>query len=182
MGTKYLTTGINNMLKKFFVSLGLAVGLVLSAQGAATSTTVSNTIMTNFSLLSTPARPIKILNVTITTPAATAGRFTFYDTPTNVTVFTNLGYTNIGTYVTNYIAVWTNYYGATNYWTNRSLVQFSNTVASNNYSYNAEIDVYVPTNSSITLNGVNALFTFGCWVTNNGTGTGVPTVSVTYQQ
>lgn len=167
-------------MKKLLVSIGFAIGLTFSSYAASTSLSCSNTIFTNFSFLS--QSPVKVLNVTITTPAATAGRFTFYDTPTNATFYTNAAYSNILSYATNYIAVWTNYYGATNYWTNKSLIDVTNLVAGSTNNYNPEIDVYVPTNSSIQIPNVNALFSLGCWVTNTGTGTGVPTITVQYQQ
>ena len=166
---------------KRFISLLAGLSLfAFSSFGASTSLSVSNGIMTNFTFLS--ASPVKITRVTITTPAATAANIQLIDTPTNTLIFTNQAYTNIISYATNQIVLWTNYYGRTNAWTNITQVDVTNTVASNVAFYNVEFAANVPTNGSILADNLNAVFTYGVWVTNSGTGTGLATVTITYQQ
>jgi hypothetical protein len=171
-------------MKKFILSV--LFGLSVSAFAANTITvSVPPLTATNlFSLLNSQGYA-KVTAISVTA-GTTNTAVTFFDNTTNSLVFTVPAFTNYISYATNFVQTWTNYFGATNYWTNISLVQISN------YNAAATISVAKNTVSAIastttTLSPTAYIFENGIWVTNLGpinvgtTSGGAATVSITYQ-
>lgn len=170
------------MIKKFLLSVGL-VGLVtLSVSGASSTTfTLAAATFTNASNPTTGiSAPVKVSQVIVSSAANNTATLQFIDCPTNIVTFTNAAYSNIVSYVTNYISTYVNFYGATNSITNKTLVDITNSVAATSFAYNTEFIVTVPTNSTVTFNNLAAQFNFGLGVTN--TAGGAATVTVNYTQ
>lgn len=165
-------------MKKLILSLMLLAGIGLNSYAAQTSVIVPANTMTNFILLS--GNPTKVLSVSAATFSTNSANIFIYDTPTNQFLYTNAAYTNILSYATNWINTWTNYYGRTNSVTNIALIDVTNTVTGTTNSYNLEFAASIGTNATVTANNVNAVFTYGVWVTNQSVG--ASTVTITYQQ
>jgi len=124
---------------------------------------------------------LKVTQVILTASTATNTSVQLWDTYTNQTLFTNAAYSNILTYVTNYVSVWTNYYGVTNTVTNKaSLVDITNLVAGTTNSFNQVMVLSAPSNTTIKVDQVNYYFQNGIWITNTSSGNAV--VTITYQQ
>lgn len=169
-------------MKKFFLSIGLIAALaVTSVQAASTSVSVAGGSMTNFSLLINNA-PLKVTQIIVSSAGTNLVNVGFVDTFTNQLGYTNAAYTNSLTYVTNFVSVWTNYYGVTNTVTNSaSLVDITNNaVAATTNLFPIRFQIVTPTNSTYTVNSAGTYFNNGLWLTNTGGGTA--TVTINYQQ
>lgn len=163
-------------MKKLILSL-LLLGSLVSAQGAIISLTIPAAGMSNLFLFNSPVR---ITQITAASAASTAANVGFMDTYTNQLGFTNAAFITTSTYATNVISLYTNYYGATNTFTNVAIVDVTNTVAATTWLYPIKAQIPVPTNTTLQIDALGASFTRGCWVTNSGNGTA--TVTVTYQK
>lgn len=167
------------ILKKFSLSLLAVFVFCFGAQSATTSVTIPPGVMTNFTLLSQGS--LKVTQVILTASTATNTTVQLWDTYTNQTLFTNTAYSNILTYVTNYVSTWTNYYGVTNKVTNTaSLVDITNLVAGTTNSFNQAMVLSAVASTSIRVDAVNYYFQNGLWITNTSSGNAV--VTITYQQ
>lgn len=161
-------------MKKTLLAIGLAFGLVFSSQAVVNTVSIATATATNLpTMLGGGANVIQFV---LTSAANNAASITVYDAPTNYYTFTNQGYSTISSYVTNYIQAWTNYYGATNYWTNKSLLDVSNWIPSNVLNYATMYVLTSPTNVATTYT-LNTRFNLGILVTNT-TGS---TVTLSYQ-
>ena len=149
-----------------------------SALAASTSVVVQPGTFTNLlSLGSSGYARVTALSVTANSTNVTVA---FIDTPTNVLTYVSPAYTNLVSYATNYIQSWTNYYGATNSWTNMTLVDVANTVAATTNNYPTRVAVGALAGTSTIINPANYKFEDGIWVTNNSTG--IATITATYVQ
>jgi hypothetical protein len=180
-----------NILKSLVVGIGVSVA-VLTADAASYSVTVLPGTMTNLFAFGPNQGSVLAKQFTLTTVGATASSAYIIDAPTNALSFTTVAYSNIVSYATNYVLVWTNYYGvlqSNNYvggqlLTNWQLVDITNSVPSATYAYPIRLGVaaagnttatYGPINTSVgSLNGY--YFDYGIWVTNTSTGTNLITV------
>lgn len=157
----------------------LAVGLLLSVNAFAASSTVTIATGGMSNLMPSFQASAIIQSVIITAPANNTASVTFVDTPTNKLFFTNAAYIGVGSYVSNYWNCWTNFLGRTNCMTNAAIIDYTNTVAAAQVSYPSPIVATAPTNGSFAAVGTSFLFNNGIWVTN--TGSGNATVTITYQ-
>lgn len=164
-------------MKKLILSLLLAVSC-FQLTAATTSLTIASGVMTNIPLIL--QGNVKLTQIALASTGTNVVSVQFIDTYTNALSYTNAGYTNILSYATNYISTWTNYYGATNSWTNISLVDITNNVAGTTNLFPVRIIMATPTNTTTRIDSVPYFFTSGVWVTN--TGTGNANLTVTYQQ
>jgi hypothetical protein len=173
-------------MKKLLLIAGLAFGLVSSIFGASGSILVNQGSYTNFPTL-IPYSSVKVSQIVIQNAnALTNQTFLFFDSPTNTVSFTNATYTNTISYATNYLTTYTNYYGLITVLTNKALVDVTNNVVNgttNNYAQ--YFSIFVPSNTSVTLPGLNQVFQYGIWITNSTPGTATypgGTVTLTYTQ
>lgn len=165
-------------MKKILLILGL-VSLSTKLLAASATAIIPANTMTNFVLLS--QAPVKVISLSANTFTTNSAIIFAYDTPTNATVYTNAGYTNILSYVTNYITTYTNYYGYTNNLTNKALVDVTNSVAiTTNNLYPLRYSASIGTNATVLTDQLNAVFNQGLWITNQSVG--AVAVTVTYQQ
>lgn len=155
-------------LVSLLTSVALFTGSVSNTKAASASITVAAGVMTNFPLL--VSGPVKISQVVLTSTGTNIASVQFIDTPTNALTFTNAAYTNITSYLTNYINNWTNYYGVVNSWTNISLVDITNSVAGTTNNYPVRMILATPTNSSTRVDNAVYSYLYTPWVTNTGTG------------
>lgn len=166
-------------MKKILVIL-FALLLTLSIKAALSTTVVvpANT-MTNLVNLSGSGHVIVTAYV-VTSTNATAVTASLMDTPTNVLAYVVPAYTNITSYATNWVQTWTNYYGATNSWTNYSLIDITNSVAQSTNNYPVRIALTAAANTSAVLNPTYTVFDSGVWVTNSSAA--AATVTIQYRQ
>lgn len=157
------------------ISAVILTGFCLSLHAAQTSFVVLPSVMTNAPTLL--AGPAKVTQFTLTSTSTNIATVKVYDTPTNSTTFTVGPYSNIVSYVTNYITTWTNYYGATNSLTNLALIDITNSTAQVTNAYNVELVATAPTNSTVIYNNLGAVFQYGIWVTNVGAGSAIITIN-----
>lgn len=164
------------LLKKLFISLGLLSSFTASVKALTISLLVTNATFVN---IVPNYGSAKLTQIIATAQGTNQPNFVIYDAPTNNILYTNAAYTNIISYATNYVTTWTNYYGATNSFTNLSLVDVTNSVAAVTSSYPARITASIPSNSVVRFDNVNYYFSMGPWITNSG---GLLSLTVTYQQ
>lgn len=168
-----------NIVNKIIVGVA-ALFATLNIHAASVSLSLTAGTMTNFALLLSNA-PVKVTAITLTSATTNVvNNIQFVDTPTNTLVYTNLAYSNLLSYATNYVSTWTNYYGRTNSITNLSLVDVTNSVAGATNNYPVRFIGSVPTNSTVTAQPLSAFFQNGLWVTNGGSGTAG--ITIQYQQ
>lgn len=166
-------------MKKILLSIGLALGLFTFSASAVNSTqTLAAGGYTNMPTLL--SNGVNVIAFTLTSAANNTATITVYDAP-----FTNISYTvgsysNILSYVTNYITTWTNYYGYTNSITNRAIVDYTNFVAGVTNTYPIMYVLTCPTNSTVQFNNLNTRFQYGVYVTN--TAGGAATLTLQYTQ
>lgn len=166
-------------IKKYIISALVGLGLAFGVNAATTTLTITNGTMTNVTSLINGS--LKVTQFVLTSSGTNYGTVSIYDTYTNKFLYTNAAYTNILTYATNYISVWTNYYGVTNTVTNSgSLIDVTNLVSGTTNSFPLRAVISTGTNASTTVNNPGIYFNDGIWVTN-GSGS-VLSLVVTYQQ
>ena len=175
-----MKTFFNSIVKPVVIAGLLLVSPRLFAASATVS--VAGGVMTNFSLL-VGNSPVKVTQVIITSAGTNQASVNMIDTYTNWLVYTNAAYSNTLTYVTNFVSVWTNYYGVTNTVTNSaSLIDVTNNlVAGTTNIFPVRMSISTPTNSSTKFDNVNYYFQNGVWVSNVLAG-GTCSVTITYQQ
>jgi len=121
-----------------------------------------------------------ITQFTITSTTTNASRIRVFDTPTNSMTYSNASYTIPFTYATNYVTIWTNYFGVTNSFTNVAIIDTTTTVAASTNLYPVRFTGISPTNTSTVYDGAYT-FINGLWATNESVG-GTVTVTITGQQ
>ncbi len=163
-------------LFKYFIT-GIAIGtLVVSALANSSSTTIQPLTMAN--LLSGFNNPTLIKSVQISANTTNASCI-LIDAPTNAIAYTNPAYTYTSSYVTNYITIWTNFYGVVQSTTNIALIDVvGTTVATSTNLYPQRLAVAAAASTTVTYQNVNANFNSGVWATNNSSG--IATVIVTW--
>lgn len=167
-------------IKKLLL-VGLLLSLSISVKAAFTfSLTVQPGTTTN--LFPTFNNPFKVATVTIAATAGQSGIVAIYDAPTNVNgpfwqsgmlpfTFTNAPYTNYTYVVSNYWTTYTNYYGLVSYsYTNVALIRQTNSAPVVTNTYNAWLFVQATNGTANTYTGLSALYNYGMWATNSGTG------------
>ena len=165
------------LLKNAFI-IGLVTSAVVSSVFAASvTTTIQSGGLSNLVLRT--GLPVKVTQIVVTSQATNSARVKIYDCPTNSVTYTNAAYTNVLSYLTNYITLYTNYFGVTNAFTNYAMVDVSQQVAATTNTYPVRVEAIAPTNTSAVYDGVNYYFYSGIWATNNSAG--AATVTVTYQ-
>ena len=157
-------------MKKIFTLIGLVSSFAV--YGATVSQVVLTTQMTNM----VPSSA-KITQVVVTSPANNTATIRLLDTVTNVLVYTNSAYSTIGTYATNLITSYTNFFGATNSITNLVILDYSNYVAAATVTYPTMLTLTVPTNSTVTLADQSLFFNNQVWCTNSGSGSATVTLN-----
>lgn len=101
-----------------------------------------------------------------------------YDNNNANFVRTNAAYTLTTSYATNQIVCWTNYFLATNCWTNITLIDVSSTVAAATNSLAPKVSVSSAASTTTTMSPVAYVFNYGIWATN--TSDGIGTLTITY--
>lgn len=169
-------------MKNMFKSLLVGVGVLacVNSQAASTITVVVQPgTMTN--ILSNLQSGAAIVRSFTLAANGTNAAVVLYDTPTNQLVWTNVSYISSTSYATNYILTWTNFMGATNSWTNLTLVDITNTVTgSSNNVYAARISGAALASTTTIINPLYTVFENGIWATN--TSSGVATVTIQFLQ
>lgn len=177
-------------MRKLILVFTIGVATSGSAFAASFSAQVQPGTMTNILSFSPNQGGILVKQIILTTVGATASTVQLVDTPTNLLVYTQAAYTNRISYATNYVQVWTNFYGVvqsnnyvggtllTNFW----LVDITNNLVpatTNNYSIRAQLGAAGNTTTILgpvsgNLNGY--YFDYGIWATNNSAGTNLITI------
>jgi hypothetical protein len=121
---------------------------------------------------------LKATQFVLVSGTTSAARVDIYDSPTAVLTNTLPAYITLGSYVTNYITSYTNYFGVQNNFTNVALVQYSITNAATTNVYPLILTLTAGTNQTVVVDGVDYFFSRGLTITNTGVGTA--TVSATY--
>jgi hypothetical protein len=184
-------------MNKFFnkLAIGVSLGLTLfacsSKAGTATVTVLGGTMTNLFSF--TPNQGSVLVKQVIVSPATgvVPQLLSLVDTPTNLLVFTTLAYSNKVSYATNYVVVYTNFYGVVtsnnwyqaavgNTYTNYELVDITNSVPQATNNYNVRFSVGVVSNSPpIVYSAINQYYDNGIWVTN-AAASGSATVTIVW--
>jgi len=177
---------IKSMFKAMFVA-GLLAFSISSAEAKFTLTFVVNAL-TATNIFSNFQNPVLVSQASVASATSSQGIVTLYDTTTNVPSTTGYplwsyqvpAYTNIISYVTNYYVFYTNFYGTTQYsYTNKALIDVTNSVPLSTNYFNSPLFLSAPTNTTVTFTSISAVFNYGIWATNSGTGPA--TITLTYQ-
>ena len=164
------------MKKLLLIGLVASLGYVSSFAAVGTVTVVLPTAsMTN--MLGTLVGSALVTQVIVTAPAANTASINLIDSVTNILTYTNSAYATLGTYATNLITGYTNFFGTATLLTNLVLVTYSNFVPATAYSYPIPSTITVPTNASIVLPNQQLYFYNAIWVTNLGSGNATITLN-----
>lgn len=166
-------------MNKLITAIGAMVLAASVASAATTSRTIPAGTFTNL-LTQSPSGSLKVTQWVVTATATNNAAFSAVDTYTNNLTYTNPSYVVLSSYQTNYITTYTNYYGATNSFTNVAQVDYYVTNSAVTNAYPIRFTATAITNTTSIFDGVNYYFQNGLWVTN--TGTGPLTLTITYQQ
>ena len=164
-------------MKKLLL-IGLVAGLsYVSSFGAVgtTSVVISSGGMSN--MLGTATGSALVTQILLTSPANNTASIKLIDSVTNILAYTNSAYSTLGTYATNYITTYTNFFGATNSFTNIAIIDFSNYVASASVNYPVMATITAPTNTTIVLQAQQLYFNNAIWATNTGSGNATLTLN-----
>jgi len=163
-------------MKKLFFSLFVA-GSVLSINAA--SVTASYTIppLASTNLPTLLGGSLTLNSATI--QATNVSSLNVYDWYTNVFFQTNQAYIQTTSIVTNYITIYTNYYGATNTWTNKVLLDYTNTVAAVTNALPVIFAWSAASNTTVQFQNLNARFQDGFSCTNTSANTFILTLQYT---
>lgn len=181
---------IFNSTKKAVLAVSLGIGITFSSHAGTAAVTVNAGTMTNLFSLTANQGSVLIRQMILAPASGTAPQtLSFIDTPTNLLVFTTAAYSNKVSYATNYVQVWTNYYGlvqSNNFWgnnvvtTNFQLVDITNSVPQATNNYAVRFSVAIPTNSPpLIYNAINQYYDQGVWVTNSAAN-GSATVTIVW--
>lgn len=151
-------------MKKLLISIVASLAFALHLMAASIAFSLVSTQATNLSQVTGFTNSLQITQITASTAGA-GGAYQVYDAPTTNLQFTNASYISTSSYATNWITTWTNYYGATNSFTNVALIDYSITNAGTTNFYLQRYNSVVPTNGSVTIQGT-ANFIFGATFTN----------------
>lgn len=187
---------MKNIFKALTLTLAI-LGVTNSIKAAQITATVNAGQMINLLSLGPNLGSISVKQFSVTATSGT-NVCQFVDTPTNSLVYLTQPYTNIVSYATNGVLVWTNFYGVvqsnnivggitlTNWW----LVDVTNSVPSftNNYAVRAVIAVgpsapLTILSSAFGPNFNQFYFDNGLWVTNSaptGVVSNTAIVTITY--
>ena len=162
----------NNNMKKLILSVGLTLGIVFSSN-AVLITSTNGLAAAGVAVLPTMlGGSCQVRYILLTSPSGTqSASCQIYDTPYTGTWQTNAAYTSATRYFTNgYVTTWTNYYGATNTFTNIVMVSALTTNVAASNALSAMFTLTAPTNLSAQFENLNANFNRGIMVTNTGVG------------
>jgi len=178
---------------KLFKSLVAVLLVSFLAAGPAMATSYSVTVlpntMTNIMSFSPNQGALLVKQVIFTSGNNGPSSAAIIDTPTNSLTYTTAAYTNMVSYATNGLVVWTNYYGVvqsnnyvggqllTNWW----LVDVTNSVAAATYNYPVRVYCAAATSATTIYGQVNGqlngyYFDQGIWATNTSAGTNIITI------
>ena len=161
-------------MKKLLI--GLFASLSISSFAAATTSVVISTAsMSN--MLGTATGSALVTQIILTAPANNTASIKLIDSVTNILAYTNSAYATIGSYATNYITSYTNFFGSVNSFTNIALVDYSNYVAAATVNYPTMVTLTAATNSSIVMSAQQLYFNNGIWATNLGSGNATLTLN-----
>jgi len=164
-------------MKRLFILASLFASLSAFAVSGSVTVSIAAAGMTN--VLAPLRGSAQITQVILTAPANNTASVTMVDSVTNILTYTNASYITLGSYVTNYITTYTNFFGTVNSFTNAALVDYSITNAATAYSYPNLLTVTAGTNSSVMIPYPQTFnFRNGVYATN--TGSGSLTLTVTY--
>lgn len=135
---------------------------------------------TTSNLLTSFSPGCKITAVQITSPANAIARVALVDTPNGDTTYTNAAYVSTTKYATNQVVSWVNYFGATNSYTNISLVSMTVTNSAASFSYPVLCTLSAGTNATTSLTGVNFQAFRGVYAVTDTNGSAM--VTITYTQ
>ena len=169
-------------MKKFFLTSFVALLGSVAIQAAPITAvyTLPASCSTNLPTLLGTNVSFILLSAVVTSPANNAAAITVYDWYTNSTQRVTPAYSNSAYFATNYITMYTNYYGYTNWLTNIALVDYTNVTVAATNPLTADYQWSAPTNTSIQFLGLNNRFQFGAFVTNTSSGTVTLTLQYSY--
>lgn len=184
---------MKNTFKAFTLTLAI-LGVINSIKAAQITVQVNAGTMTNILSFGPTLGSVSVKQFSVTSVTGT-NICQFVDTPTNLLVFATAAYTNIISYATNGVLVWTNFYGLaqsnnyvggtllTNYW----LVDITNSVAAATNAYPIRAVIGAGPSSPLTIlssafgpNFNQFYFDNGLWVTNSGVTASTAIVTITY--
>lgn len=166
-------------MKKLIALLALLVTVSLNA--ATLTATVPSATSTNIPFLLGTNSQALITGVIVVSTNNNVATVNFVDSYWKTFQITNQAYQVINSYATNYITLYTNYYGATNSFTNLALIEVTNTVATNNILLGPVFTTFAGTNSSTTYQNLALKINQGLWLTNT-TAASDARVTITYTQ
>lgn len=162
-------------MKKLILTGLFAIGLAFASHARTVSVSIPPGGITN--ILNTS---VAVQQIILSAPTATNTSVTLVDSPTNVTTFVQLGFTNTLSYATNIVNSYTNFWGTLTQVTNfNALVDVPVAVPQTTNAYPVRIgNAAALASTSTKFDNVNYYFNSGVTITN--TSSGNATVSITY--
>lgn len=152
-------------MKKLILIACASVAFVTGALADSQSFTIGGNTQSNIF-----PQALKLLSLTVTT--TNANTILIYDAPGN-TITNNVGaYSNLVQYATNVSQIYTNFYGvATTNWLTNALVTTTNSVAAHTITYPLVFTQTFPSNVTVSIPNLNAMFQNGILITNQSANT-----------
>jgi hypothetical protein len=162
----------------FFKSVVVASCLLFAVSVSAATVTA---VFTNLVATNVLSGPVVIKSLTISA-GANAQTVNVLDSKDSTLTYTNAAYVSIGSYVTNHITSYTNYYGVATLLTNVAYVQYSSTnSAATNYAATL-FSATAPANTTVSFSGLAIPFSRGVTMTNVSASAGTATVTLTTRE
>lgn len=163
-------------MKKLFIIAAL-FGSLLINKADTISVVCPATSVTNLTALAPGYATVT--SISISALEATNAVVRLYDSITGYMTNVFPATTSIGSYATNYITCWTNYYNVQNCFTNIALVNYTNTVPGTTNAALVKATVTAAASSTTTVSPVNYNFNYGVWATNGSFG--AVGITITYE-
>jgi hypothetical protein len=126
---------------------------------------------------------VKVSQVIISASSTNVANISFVDSPTNLLTNVVASSTYYTQYATNFVTTYTNYYGATNNFTNQILTNLTVNFPGATNTYNMPFRATVTTNQVVRFDQATYTFLNGLWVTNAvAPGSGPATLTIVYTQ
>jgi hypothetical protein len=167
------------MIRKFIYSALLGALLVGSGVNVAKANSSAQVVaigsFTNLLAFTPNIGSVSVKQISISSLSTTNASALLFDVPTNSTVVTNAAYSNTGTYATNLVTIWTNFYNVVQSNTTLAVVDYSNNVPAGTNSVQPKLAIATAAGTTTTYTfspasniGTSGGYYFdqGIWVTN----------------
>lgn len=165
-------------MKKFLLSLVAGIAFGFNAGAYTVSVIVPPAGATN--IVPSIGGIATVTQVLLSAPTATNTSIQIIDTLTNALQYVNPAYSNTVSYLTNYVYVYTNFYGTIETYSNIVQVDLTNNlVIATTNAYPMRVNMSTLASTSTRSDSIKYTFSSGILITNNSLGNAAVTITYT---